>query len=113
MQTVNVKNDLGKSKNNAQSFAARRARSHRAVGERQARKVTIAVSHRLYTGAENQCNPPVQEYEKVEIPLVQCSCHTRAFTNHVEGIGSRAGRSPFVHFHFHKGGHNSSPKGLN
>lgn len=57
MQSVKVNNDLGQSRNKEESMGTRRARSRPAVVERQAREVTISVSHQLQTGAEINVPP--------------------------------------------------------
>lgn len=70
MQSVNVNNDLGKSKNKEESIGTCRARSHPPVVERQARKVTIPVSHQLHTRAENQCTSLCRNMKTLRLYLI-------------------------------------------
>lgn len=83
LQSVNVNNDLGQNKNKLESISTFRARSHPGVVERQARKVTISVSHQLHTRAENQCSSLCRNMKKLNYSsyyvLVTCMCTPMSF----------------------------------
>lgn len=65
LRSVNVNNDLGQYKNKLESISTFRARSHPDVVERQAKKVTISVSHQLHTRTENQCTSLCRNMKKL------------------------------------------------